>query len=291
MHELEHEPTIFVYWPKESVGSVTGQVGVDSYNGFDVANSFFVPLSGAQIYIYIGQDMNYLGQGGTPLSVQDAQLCAFGSSSSPYLNTQYPSTCQLANPMWQGLQSGASKVTYAPDYTSAGTCGPPPNSLLQTQPLSCNIYGANSLPTTCPSSGSRQEYCYPIYDNGSGTCTSQLGLAGIATTNAIGAYSFNTVACGIGQVSVTSSYYGDSLQPISITQPPLTSSANVLLGLDPPTITFPGIGYQWAPNKGVQLGEIGLFELGFGNIEIVLAAAIAIAVLAFSFYTGRKRKN
>ncbi len=277
--------------PNQSTVSVTGQAGVYSYNGFDVANSFFVPLSGAQIYIYFSPDMNYLGQGGAPLSVQDAQLCAFGSSSSPYLKTQYPSTCQLANPMWQGLQAGANKVTYAPDYTSAGTCGPPPNSLLQTQPLSCNIYGAYSLPTTCQSSGSRQAYCYPIYENGSGTCTSQIGLAGIVTTNAIGGYSLSENACGIGQISVTASYYGDSLQPISVTQPPLTSSANVLLGIDPPLVTFPGVGYQWAPNKGIQLGEIGLFELGFGNVEIGLAAAIAIAVLAFSFYISRKRKD
>ncbi len=263
--------------------TISGAVGENTYNGFDIANSFFVPLPDANVFLYYGQDINYVDSSGNPLSVQQAQLCAFGSQAYMPTGQTFPSACNLANPMWTGLQGGASKVNYATGYQTPGSCAPPPNSLLYPVTLSCNIYGYNSLPTACPAgSGGMQRYCYPIYENGSGTCTSQLGLIGVATTNKTGQFTFNTVVCGIGEAKISASYYGDTLQPITVTQEPLTQSANGLVGPDPPGSAFKAVSYMWQPGGVTGLTSVGLFELGFGGIDalgLIVVVAVALLVL------------
>lgn len=272
---------------------ISGSTGEYAYNGFNSVTINFIPLSGASVYLYYGHDMNYVDSSGNPLSAQNAQLCAFGSPSSPYLTGTYPSACNPANPEWQGFQSGAGTVNYATQYASGGACSPPPNSLLYGTKYTCDIYG-NQLSATCPSGANGgQAYCYPLSSNGLGVCTTQLGLMGIATTNTLGAFTFNTVACGIGQVTIAAAYYGDSLQPITITQSSLLSSANTLIpGAQDVPGTFNGVNYYWIPNQTAAVAEIGLFELSFGEIGAIALLAAAAAALLILFYrgsSGRKR--
>ncbi len=295
--------TVSVGNSNQTALSINGIAGEDTYNGLDVTALNFIPLKNAYVYLYYNRNINYVNSiTGAPLDTAAAQLCAFGSPSSPYLSGSYPSACNLANPEWQGLQAGADAVNYAPAYTSStgNKCGPPPNSLLvgSITPMKCNIYGYNSIPQLCPAgSGGAKTYCYPIYENGSGICSPQLGLIQKVETNNQGEFSSTTTACGIGQAEILAVYYGDSLQPITVTEPSLDHSGDMLLfgtqqqGYGNSQYTLNAISYNWMPNQTSTLIEIGLFELSFGEISaVVLVAAIAAALLIL-FYMHRVRKG
>ncbi len=276
--------------PNQTTLTITGIAGENSYNGFGAINQSFNPLSGGSIYIYMGQDMNYVTANGNIMNPQQAQLCAFGSSTSPYMpaGTPYPSQCNLADPMWRGLQAGASTVT----YYAPSSCGPPPQSLLYTTQDTCNIYGAFGLPATCPSQPSGQAFCIPNAVTGNGICNSQYGLVGVTSTASNGFFTYSTNACGIGQVNIQAVYYGDSVQPITAIQEPLVGSVNSIIGALPTApVSFNAISYFWAPNESATIASIGLFELGVGNISAIGIVITVFVVLAIILYRKEHHKK
>ena len=273
--------------PNQTSLTISGVVGEQYYNGTNITVQTFQPLSGASVYLYMGKDMNYVDANGQIIGPQQAQLCAFGSPTSPYLPTgaQFPTTCTPADPMWTGRQAGAQNVS----FSVPSSCGPPPQSLLNTKKNNCNIYGAFSLPSLCPSQGSTQPYCIPSYVNGTGTCTSQYGFMGTATTNANGIFTYTTNACGIGQVYVEAAYYGDTQQPLTVLQSPLVGSANSIIGAFPASpVAFNAINYNWAPNVTSTVASIGLFELGFGSLSAIGIVAIAVVAVSIILYKRHK---
>ncbi len=270
--------------------TISGIAGENSYNGFGNINQSFNPLSGGSIYIYMGQDMNYVTANGNIMNPQQAQLCAFGSPTSPYMpvGTPYPSSCNLANPMWRGLQAGASTVT----YSAPSSCGPPPQSLLYTTQDTCNIYGAFGLPATCPSQSSGQAFCIPNAVTGNGICNSEYGLVGVTSTASNGFFTYSTNACGIGQVNIQAVYYGDSVQPLTAIQEPLVGSVNSIIGALPAVpVAFNAISYNWAPNESATIASIGLFELGVGDVSAIGIVVTVFVVLAIILYRKEHHKK
>jgi hypothetical protein len=287
-------PVVNATNPNQTTILINGTAGYYNYNGFDIANQFWVPLPNGQIYLYYGEDLNYNG-----LSKSDSQLCAFGSATYPFNTTPYPSTCVLSNPEYTLLQTNAQTKTYM--TSNSGICPAPPNSLLYGTTVNCNIYGKDNRGTTISSTCTNSNaYCIPIFYNGSGQCTTQAGLMNMVTTNSMGGFSYNAVACGIGHAKIIASFYGaptSPLEPIKVYQSPLTAAAASLgttyttfcsLGVVP----FNAIGFTWALNTTSALTEIGLFELSFGAIgKIALIAAICTALLILIYKSNKRVKK
>ena len=275
------------------------------------ANNNFVPLQGNLIYLYYDKNLNYIGQNaniGTITAVPSPescnaiadQICAYGNviqpgSLPPGCQIQQYS-CTLSNPVYTGLQDNANTITYAPQYNSLGpgNCSPPPNSLLQVAPLICNIYGtdgAHTIPQRCTNTQSAaQQYCVPIFSNGTGICTSQVGLIGIVKTDQNGNFMLSTTACGYGSATITAQYYGyPSPQPLMAHQAPLGLSANPSYASG--DASFEVVNYTWTPDTAVYSAEIGLFELSYGDISIYAFAVLLAAVIAISILLEVRRRS
>ncbi len=234
-------------------------------------------------------------------NVMYAQLCAFQNALSAYAAGNYVSNCVLASPINPSQIASAIVDTYSPSYNSTGACGPPPQSLLQQTNFNCNIYGVGGLPATCSqlngglTGTTAQQYCFVQSFDGNGICTSQLGLFNAVTTNAIGYFSTNVVACGLATSTIEAQYYGSpGPEPILSTQPVLTQSANVVndnpLGaaaqqagsiLSSTSNGFAVYNYVWTPNATGEVVNVGLFELGYGDLGVaeVLCAVVGAVVL------------
>jgi hypothetical protein len=276
---------------------INGTVGYYSYFG-----EKFTPLVGGHIYLYYGSDINFVGYNALQYPA-NATLCEYGSNAI----TQ-SSNCILSNPIWTGLQANSNVTTYAPSFNASGECSMPSNSLLapvDTIYTMCNIYKSNKygLPSNCPNtpatpsnpSGSVQ-FCLPLFSNGTGICTSQIGLMDIATTDSNGNFTYKTTACGIQQnIPIIARFYGSP--------PPEPIYANVtLLGqsaLDPYAATqyiaynVEMINYTWSPAHAATTIDIGMVLLSFGEIEaleIFAAVALAAAILLAQMRKSNKRR-
>ena len=244
--------------------------------GYSTLAGNFIPLIGGKIYLYYDANINFADF--NPKSTTGAMqsiLCAFGNTIG--------SSCTLANPSWLGLETYSNYQEYATDYNALGECAPSPDSLLAPRKYDCNIYGNDgktSISNTCPiSQTGNQQYCVPIFANGTGSCTSQVGLIGSVTTNAIGAFSTKINACGSDYASIIARFYGSPAQePIVAYQSPLPSSANPSI-VTQQTNGFTAVNYMWAPNVTTESVQIGSFELSSGNILIL--PALAIIAIAF----------
>jgi hypothetical protein len=262
---------------------INGTVGY-----YSPINNKFYPLRNGLIYLYYDTNINYIGYNAlqNPSNEKNAMLCAFGDVGS---GAQIPSNCVLANPVYLGQTNNANTITYSTAYNSLGECNPPPNSLLVPVDTNCNIYGNDgnkNIPQTCsPGQNGQQRFCQPIFSNGTGTCTSQLGLVGTTTTNSMGFFSNSIYACGIGSATIIARFYGSpSPQPLQASQAWLSSSA------DPTSksyTTFNVLNYQWFPNYTQEGVDIGLAELGYGNLGVVILAIALASVLAI--YAIRKK--
>ncbi len=272
--------------------------------GFQPISGNFIPLKGGSIYLYYDTNMNYYTLTSSPESssgAAQADLCAFGNTIN--------GNCQVANPSLTGDGQWSNVVTYHPSYnaSSSGKCIPPANSLLQTPKYNCNIYGSFktssgstvSLPKTGTIDGNTA-FCDPYFSNGTGLLTSQMGLIGIATTNAIGNFSLKTTACGTGFAQVTAIYYGaPGNQPIFTFQAALPYSANPNYAGTNYAFSFNQLSYTWAPNNTAESVPIGLLLLNYGNVYEIpaIAALAAIAIFALLRSKGakssgtRRRKN
>ncbi|MDE1851681.1 MAG: C40 family peptidase [Candidatus Micrarchaeota archaeon] len=252
-----------------------------------------VPLKNGNIYVYYAQNLNFVdynptltyqySPNGGVNGKENAQLCAFGDNTTH--PDQVPTDCTLANPIWQGRSQNAGIITYHPSYNAMGQCDPAPKSLLQPQKLNCNIYGNDgnsNIPALCPVTGSSyQQYCVPLYTNGTGFCTSEVGLMGIAKTTSNGKFSLKEPVCGYGGASAGVSYYGaPSPEPITVRQSDLLNSS------DPGSsfrLSFQAFNYTWTPQGASKSFQIGELLLSFGDLNAAYLAAGAAMVIALMF--------
>ncbi len=249
----------------------------------------YIPLVDNSIYIYFNNNINYVEYNAILYPV-NAVLCAYGNMN-----------CKLANPAFTGLSSNTNIITYYPQYNSLGMCNPPPSTLFQPPIYNCNIYGNNGLPQTCNSiitpAGRITQWCIPAFANGTGTCTSQIGLMGIVTTDQNGNFALTANACGIGSASITATFYGYPYnEPITANQPYLANSAPLVynyygkpVNTQPPMATFQVVNYTWSPNQTtVSPVSLGLAELSYGSISIWDIVGLAIISLLI-FYIMLKK--
>ncbi len=271
--------------------TINGTVGYYTYFG-----QKFTPLQGGHIYLYYGSDINFVGYNALQYPA-NATLCEYGSNAI----TQ-SSNCILSNPIWTGLQANANVTTYAPSFNASGECSMPSNSLLA--PVNsiytlCNIYASNpfGLSQFCPPTGvGKQQFCLPLFSNGTGICTSQIGLINISTTNSYGNFSYTTNACGIQQnIPIIAKFYGSP--------PPEPIYSNVILlgqsALDPydasqyVSYNVEMINYTWSPAEAASTIDIGMVLLSFGSIEelsIFASVALVAAILLAQMYLSSKKR-
>ena len=262
-----------------------------------------IPMSGGTVYLYYDTNIGF--QNYNPYTdPANVQLCAFGFGAN------VPQNCQLAIPGW--LYGGttpnpnAEIPTYHASTSASGSCLAAPNSLLQPIQYNCNIYGTDGktkLSATCPvNSGGNNQWCDPIFSNGTGLCTSQLGLIGSATTNANGIFSKTITACGYGYANIKAVFYGApsagssspgistvTPEPIKVTQSPIAYAYNP--SYSGPQDTFYTTDYSWAPVNSSTSFPIGALLLSYGNIGYlyILAGGIIVGLLLFATRkTGRK---
>ena len=202
-----------------------------------------------------------------------------------------PTNCTLANPDWVGLQQNANTITYHAQFASSGTCSPPPNSLLEQNYRSCNIVIQFGLSDTCPNTGTGEpEYCEPIYVNGTGICTSQIGLMAIVTTDSNGGFSYTTTACGsgsnLGSTEIVAQYYGSPVQPLTAELLPISLQANDVNLAEPyPNyLTVNELNYYYAPNETAEQITIGEPMLSVGNISLATLAFAGIGIALLLIY-------
>ena len=262
-----------------------------------------IPMKGGTVYLYYNTNIGF--QNYNPYTdPANVQLCAFGFGAN------VPQNCQLAIPGW--LYGGttpnpnAEIPTYHASTSASGSCLAAPNSLLQPIQYNCNIYGTDGktkLSATCPvNSGGNNQWCDPIFSNGTGLCTSQLGLIGSATTNANGIFSKTITACGYGYANIKAVFYGApsagssspgistvTPEPIKVTQSPIAYAYNP--SYSGPQDTFYTTDYSWAPVNSSTSFPIGALLLSYGNIGYlyILAGGIIVGLLLFATRkTGRK---
>jgi len=258
----------------------------------------YVPLVDNSIYIYFNNNINYM-QYNALLYPVNAILCAYNSMVS--------GPCTLADPAFTSLSSNANVITYYPQYNALGECGPPPTHLYPQRVYDCNIYG-NRLPATCNSivlqtGQTIRQWCIPVASNGTGLCTSQIGLMGIATTDQNGNFSFTANACGIGTASITAEFYGYPYgEPVTIQQPYLSNSAALYYSLSggpvnpqPNLATFQVLSFTWSPNETtVSPVQLGLDMLSYGSISIILllgTAATSILLIYLIEMANKSKKD
>ncbi len=314
---LNLNPKISATNPNQTTIYINGTVGY--YTDFGTK---FVPLANAPVYLYYGADINYANYNPNTDPV-NVMLCTYGSGvntvklgiSASSLPT--PQQCQLANPAFTAQLANSDQGTYHPQYYSGNSCAPAANSLLTPLNLNCNIYGTDgnsNIPQTCGASSAGQEFCVPIYSNGTGTCTSQLGLIGAnsgispsltssplssATTNANGVFTSNIVACGIGNADIIASFYGlPGNEPYQVTQSLLGYSAqpnpSTAQGSSNVYATFNVLNFYWAPTSASVTTQIGLYELSYGEIgalALVVLGILTVILVAYAKSDNKKRQN
>ncbi len=277
----------------QTVLTVNGVVG--SYSDFGTT---FTPLPTSQpVYLYYNSNLNYVQYSPThdPL---DAVLCAYN------LNNPLTQPCQQSDPMYVGRTTNAGAVTFATSYNSpGGSCNPPPNSLLARSWLPCNVRGSDGttqIPSACPQTGGgAEQFCMPVYSNGTGECTSQLGLFAVVYPDANGNFGTTLTACGSRQDEIIAQYYGWSpeAQPIQTVQTPLgLSESNVNTpgsagASGGSAVTVNELNYYYAPAQASTSFEIGLFELSYGDLGAAALGLGALAVLAILIAKRARRKK
>ncbi len=299
---LNATPVVNVTNSNKTTLFITGRTGEYSYNGFFPnlnGSATFIPLPNASVYLYYNHNINYVG-----LNTTQDQLCTFGNPAYPYNTTPFPSNCTLANPNYIGKTQNAGNINYNTQYNSSGFCAPSPNSLLGST-INCNIYGEDNHSTLitalCPTGANNNpSYCIPLYLNGSGTCTTQLGLISIVKTNSTGGFNLKVDACGTGEHDIIGQYYGDSEQPAIADQNALNQSADSLsrkleeLNQNAGDPKFQVLNYHWSPNVSYSPSfQTGSFVLSFGVVsalQLVLTIATIVALfLIFNHHRSKRR--
>lgn len=262
-----------------------------------------IPMGGGTVYLYYNTNIGF--QNYNPdTDPANVQLCAFGFGAS------VPQNCQLATPGWlyggTTINPNAELVTYHASTSASGSCQAPPSSLLQPVQYNCNIYGTDGkkqIPDLCPiNSGGNNQWCEPVFSNGTGLCTSQLGLIGSATTDSNGLFSKTITACGYGYANIKAVFYGApsagssplgistaTPEPITVKQSPIEYAYNP--SYSGPQDTFYTTDYSWAPAQSSTSFPIGALLLSYGNIGYIyiLAGVIIVGLLLFTAMKAGKR--
>jgi hypothetical protein len=262
--------------------TVTGTLQYPSLNGMQ-------PLADANVFIYYDTNLNYYNPKYSPVDADPMQYftyalqCAFATSSS---------SCQLANPLSTTTQPGSGYVaitsgsfesqvpTFATQFNAIGQCDPPPTSLLAALPNfnQCNIFGDYGL-SPVDTDTKPTLYCLPVYMNGNGIFTSQLGLINVVQTDQNGNFAAQFTTCGSGAETVTAEFYGSPPpQPVTIQQPSLQYSANSLPSIQP-MATSNVLNYIYSPASQAVTILIGNNILGFGSIDMAAMLVLAFALL------------
>jgi hypothetical protein len=265
--------------PNSTTVNITGQAGVFSNLG-----SAFTPLGpNNSIYLYYDKDLNFVNY--NPITdPTNAIYCAYGA------NAPWALDCTPSNPVLAGRTANGNQITYAPTYNASGVCGPTPAGLLEKNVRVCNIYGLQNLPTTCPATGmGSEEFCAPVYANGTGFCTSQLGLIGIAKTGVNGTFNAIVTACGNRQDQILANFYGyPGPEPVQVSQPPLYLAENSVGSYSGVIDTTNNINYQYAPSKqAVAVFQIGQFLLSYNDIGALAIIASILTALALLYLKRR----
>lgn len=252
-----------------------------------------IPLKGGKIYFYYDEDINYpsISPQTDPNYLQDVQLCTFGNGSKgPQI-----SRCVNSNPVYTGLQPVSDLINYKPAFNPANnSCAGPAKGLLNRSPFDCNIYGADKTlyGATCASSGLNTQYCIPYAANGTGYCSSQLGLIGNVTTDQNGNFSLNVTACGSGYHTIIAKYYGTPApEPITVTQPSIDYAYDPNY---PQSVSFQANNYSWTPETSTESVAIGSFLISYGAIGILVLVSAIVIILAIWFAKstlGRPKKQ
>ena len=152
--------------------------------------------------------------------------------------------------------------------TSTGKCSVA-TALLPPQNYNCNIYNDANICQQQSQAAGYPEYCVPQDVAGDGVCTSQMGLIGALTTNTMGYFTTNIVACGIANTRIVAQFYGtpppeptNAIQsPLGMAADPSVADTGVSLlnpGLHPSQLTFPVYNWAWIPNDTAISTQIGL---------------------------------
>ncbi len=263
----------------------------------------------SSIYIYYDTNLNYYNstsnQSSSPANYFAwAERCAFSPVSTG---------CILSNPTytWTWTDNGGTwshtdnttgvneskYVTFSTQYnnTAKTTCANEPNSLLAASlSYNCNIYGKFGLPATKTITAG-QAYCVPIFLNGTGHLTTQLGLVDIAKTDASGNFSKKFNVCGTGTAKITSEYYGaPPPQPMLYSQPDMsnatfTPSQFSSAPLNGNNLNVFEFNYTYSPDSAVQTFPVGIYALSYGSDDALVAFMIAMALVAFAVVSQRRR--
>ena len=290
--------------------------------------------SGSDIYLYWNTNINYYNSGNTP----DANPSVYFSNSLLCAIAPVSKGCQIANPLstiTQNQPEGGDEAKYI-DYnpeagggpsavipptgtsssssTFSGSCTPPPNSLLTPIVYNCNLFGYNGpgynglggAAQQDPNgggggggSGSDYQYCLPVFANGTGMYSSQLGLIQVVQTKQDSSFGYSFTACGVGQNRVVAEYYGsDAPEPTIVNQTALSSSGgdyefagNIIDAND--IVNAQEFNYTFAPNFTTTEFEVGSYALNFGTIGIVelLAAMALVGALVGRGFIKKRAKN
>ncbi|MDE1870874.1 MAG: hypothetical protein KGI06_01390 [Candidatus Micrarchaeota archaeon] len=262
--------------------------------------------SGSNIYLYWNYNINYYnstsspsgsGSGNPSAYYKWALLCTLAPTSK---------SCALANPLSTQTQKQpdgaqeASQIDYHTEAGLVGGCPKQPKSLLTPIVYDCNIF-SNTIGNVIrndPNNPSVYQYCIPVFPNGTGLFTSQLGLIGVTQTDGSGNFHYTFNACGVGQNRVIAVYYGNPPpEPLDVSQTWLGASggSDQFSGqIDQNDILakVPEYDYSDAPNYTTTQFEIGSYVLSYGTIGIASVVALVgiVAIIAF-LSMGRKRRR
>jgi len=207
----------------------------------------YKPLAG-KVYVYVDRNINYCNKDCSKSLAEEDPVEAIKCSIN--------GNCLLANPL------NFSKKTSM--ETAANTINYKPSDPLEKKNTICNIYG-----DTYPSSCSKGYYCLPNYPNGTGYCSSQIGLVAIIDTNGNFRYDFDIYGFGLGKQIILEYYGSPSFQQ--------TTNGYVENYAYLPTTTTLSLNYGVLPLK---LG-------GFFSIFVILIICLFIALI----FVAKKKSN
>ncbi|MCL5101794.1 MAG: hypothetical protein M1544_00335, partial [Candidatus Marsarchaeota archaeon] len=280
--------------------NITGTAGYIS----GLYTKSFSPLPpNSQIYLYYDNPLEYYNATESPVVSSEASAyyryalnCTFGDNPGQ--------GCQFANPI-DTLQQGtagaveADNITYHAQFNNTDVCPQPSKKglLNATIPIDCSIYNdtavvaPNAVVGNIPAAP-YWRFCQPDYINGTGSLTSQIGLAAIVKTNNTGGFSSNTItACGSGTAQVIAKYFGGpGPEPVKYSQPAISNSISLLSSSQPYVTTYE-YNYTVAPNETTASFSIGSYYLSMGKIGIIATILAIGAVLAYQISSRRNGKK
>ncbi|MEM4064872.1 MAG: hypothetical protein QW582_01490, partial [Candidatus Micrarchaeaceae archaeon] len=264
---------------------------INGFAGYYSASYMSAPAplpANSPIYLYYDSNINYVNAYNSTAMAQNAiaaDICAFSLNS----------TCTLANPLNLSQANAANVINFNPNYDSSGACPPQPNSMISNSIISafyeCNIYGNYGLPASGVGYNGNTMYCDPVFMNGTGTLTSQIGLIGIAYTNSNGNFSYKINACGAAIPKIIAEYYGwPPPEPQVFKQVPLALAGEQLTAQQIQALAVNTLEYNFSftPASAAVPAQIGNYVLSFGSIEAPIAIAISATLLVLAYMLERR---